>query len=135
MLLNMNFLSLWSWDVRMDTKVYLTELTGIFRISLFYPLLDLRTFNFLIYNFCILIKKKLWLFFHHFLLSNKLHLCISNWVDEMMYLMCFNYCLNRVKFGSRWYRGNISGRIKSCNHATGISSLYRNFSVSNPFYM
>nr|POE95654.1 hypothetical protein CFP56_32722 [Quercus suber] len=54
----MNFLSLWSWDVGMDTKAYLIELTG-----------------------------------------------------------------------------NIARRIKSCNHAAGISSLYRNFAASNPFYM
>ena len=80
-------------------------------------------------------KKNMWLFLHHFLLSDKLHLCFSNWVDGMMYLMCFNYCLNRVKFGSGWYRGNIARRIKSYNHAAGISSLYRNFAASNPFYM
>ena len=47
-------------------------------------------FGFLIPNLLLLhIKKKtMWLFPHHFLLSSKLHFCISNWVDEMMYLMC-----------------------------------------------
>ena len=51
----------------------------------------------------------------------------------MVYLTCFNYCLNKLKFGSGWYRGNIARRIKSCNHAAGISSLYRNFAAWNPF--
>ena len=93
--------------------------------------------GFLIFNLWLLHinKKNMWLFLHHFILSDKLHLCFSNWVDGMMYLMCFNYCLNRVKFGLGWYWGNIARRIKSCNHAAGISSLYRNFAASNPFYM
>ena len=43
-LLKMNFLSFWSRDVGMDTKAYLTELTGIFLISFFYPLSALRIF-------------------------------------------------------------------------------------------
>ena len=56
--------------IRLDSLVFIS-----FPFFTLYQLLGVFILNLWLLH----IKKKMWLFLHHLLLSNKLHLCISNW--------------------------------------------------------